>query len=161
MILKKISDRKKRKVFVKGRWVSSIQNKFNVKPFKALDITDKSEIMKKFNIINNIVDVDVFRKEFMPDLPVATFEQKNGENYIYVNNKFANLVANHLKRNGVRYILMTEKQVEYKGYNVTVSEDSDFYYIDFNTGLGEGTYPKEDWTLEKALEDQANIDKEN
>ena len=111
----------------------------------------------KFNIINNIVDVDVFQKEFMSDLPVATFKQKNGENYIYVDDKFANLVANHLKKNGIRYIPMTEKQVEYEGYNVTVSEDSDFYYIDFNTGLGEATYPKEDWTLEKALYDQAHI----
>lgn len=33
--------------------------------------------------------------------------------------------------------------------------------VDFNTGLGEGIYPKADWTLEKAIKDQENIYKEN
>lgn len=43
--------------------------------------------MKKFNIINNIVDTEVFQKEFMVDIPQATFSEKNGENFIYVNDK--------------------------------------------------------------------------
>lgn len=55
---------------------------------------------------------------------------------------------------------MTEKQIEYEGYNVTVGEDSSFFYIDFNTGAGEAMYEKEDWTLENALKDQLNLDKE-
>lgn len=50
---------------------------------------------------------------------------------------------------------------EYNGIDITVREDSDNFYVDFNTGLGEGIYPKEDWTLEKAIEDQENIYKEN
>ena len=45
--------------------------------------------------------------------------------------------------------------------NVTVREDSDNFYVDFNTGLGEGIYPKADWTLEKSIKDQENIYKEN
>lgn len=117
--------------------------------------------MKKYNIVNNIVDAEVFQNEFMSEIPQADFVEKNGENFIYVDDKFANSVESYLKKNNIRYNPMTEKQVEYDGYNVTVSEDSSFYYIDFNTGLGEGIYPKEDWTLEKALYDQAHIYDEN
>lgn len=46
---------------------------------------------------------------------------------------------------------------EYKGTTVYTREDEDNYYVDFNTGLGEGIYPKADWTLDKAIEDQYNI----
>ncbi len=53
------------------------------------------------------------------------------------------------------------QDIDYKGRNITIREDGDYYYVDFNTGLGEGSYPKEDWTLEKAIEDQANIYKES
>lgn len=45
----------------------------------------------------------------------------------------------------------------YEGYDVTIKEDDCYYYIDFHTGLGDGIYPKEDWTLAKALYDQAHI----
>lgn len=116
--------------------------------------------MKKFNIINNIVDTEVFQKEFMADIPQATFSEKNGENFIYVDDKFENEVGNYLKKKCVRFIPMTERQIEYEGYNVTVSEDSSFYYIDFNSGAGEAMYEKADWTLDDALKDQLNLDKE-
>lgn len=52
---------------------------------------------------------------------------------------------------------MKSYELNYKGYNVSVKEDDTYYHIDFNTGLGEAIYPKEDFTLEAALEDQANI----
>nr|DAQ22548.1 MAG TPA: hypothetical protein [Bacteriophage sp.] len=52
---------------------------------------------------------------------------------------------------------MKEKEIEYAGYSVIVKEDAENFYIDFRTGLGEGIYPKSDWTLETALNDQANI----
>lgn len=52
---------------------------------------------------------------------------------------------------------MKEKEIEYAGYSVIVKEDAENFYIDFRTGLGEGIYPKSDWTLEAALNDQANI----
>lgn len=46
---------------------------------------------------------------------------------------------------------------EYEGMDVYTREDRLYYYVDFNCGLGEGIYPKSDWTLEKAIEDQYNI----
>ena len=53
------------------------------------------------------------------------------------------------------------QDISYNGIDITVREDKDNYYVDFNTGLGEGIYPKTDWTLEKAIKDQENIYKEN
>lgn len=50
-----------------------------------------------------------------------------------------------------------EKDINYNGYIVTVKEDEENYYINFNTGLGEAIYPKSDWTLEKALYDQEYV----
>ena len=35
-----------------------------------------------------------------------------------------------------------EKDIKYNGYIVTVKEDEENYYINFNTGLGEAIYPK-------------------
>lgn len=55
---------------------------------------------------------------------------------------------------------MKEFEMNYFGYCVTIKEDNEYFYIDFNTGLGEGLYPKADWTLESALKDQLNIDVE-
>lgn len=46
---------------------------------------------------------------------------------------------------------------QYNEYRVTIHEDDENFYLDFNQGLDEGIYPKEDWTLEDALKDQANI----
>ena len=60
--------------------------------------------------------------------------------------------------NGVVYIEeVASFDIEYNSLQVTIHEDTDNLYIDFNTGLGEGIYPKEDWTLDKALYDQAHI----
>lgn len=53
------------------------------------------------------------------------------------------------------------QDINHNGKDITVREDGDNYYVDFNTGLGEGIYPKADWTLEKAIKDQENIYKEN
>ena len=57
---------------------------------------------------------------------------------------------------------MEGRTIDYKSYdgrtyNVSIREDEKYWYVDFNTGLGEGTYPKKDWTLEKAIEDQDHI----
>lgn len=62
----------------------------------------------------------------MADIPQATFSEKNGENFIYVDDKFENEVENYLKKKCIRFIPMTEKQIEFEGYNVTISEDSSF-----------------------------------
>lgn len=53
------------------------------------------------------------------------------------------------------------QDIDYKGHNITIREDGNYYYVDFNTGLGEGIYPKADWTLIMAISDQENIYKEN
>ena len=57
---------------------------------------------------------------------------------------------------------MEKGTIAYKGhdgraYNVSIHEDEKYWYIDFNTGLGEGMYPKEDFTLEQAIDDQDHI----
>ena len=52
------------------------------------------------------------------------------------------------------------QNVEYNGREITVREDGENWYVNFNTGLGEGIYQKADWTLQKAINDQANIYKE-
>lgn len=53
-----------------------------------------------------------------------------------------------------------EVEIDKGNILVTVREDAGNYYIDLNTGLGEGIYPKVDWSLRDALEDQINIYKE-
>ena len=46
-------------------------------------------------------------------------------------------------------------------YNVVVVEDDKYIYVDFLTGLGAGAYPKDSWTIDEALRDQAHIYEEN
>lgn len=45
-------------------------------------------------------------------------------------------------------------------YDVSIHEDKENWYVDFNTGLGERTYPKKDFTLEEAIGDQDPVFKE-
>ena len=47
--------------------------------------------------------------------------------------------------------------IDYENYHVNITEDSEYYHIDFRTGLGEAHYLKSDWTLEEALKDQAEM----
>lgn len=49
--------------------------------------------------------------------------------------------------------------INHNGINIVVREDGENFYVNFNTGLGEVIYPKTDWTLEKAIKDQENINK--
>ena len=53
------------------------------------------------------------------------------------------------------------EEISYEGYQVHVREDEENWYIDFQTGLGEGIYPKDSFSLEQALKDQMNIYNEN
>lgn len=49
-----------------------------------------------------------------------------------------------------------EKTVE--GFkNAIISENEESYFVDLRTGLGEAEYPKCDFTLEQAIEDQINM----
>lgn len=61
---------------------------------------------------------------------------------------------------------MEKKTINYRSYDgrtyeVSIREDEKYWYVDFNTGLGEGIYPKEDYTLEQAIKDQDHIFDEN
>lgn len=51
--------------------------------------------------------------------------------------------------------------LNYNGIDITIREDINNIYVDFNTGLGEGIYPKADWTLNRAIKDQENLYKED
>lgn len=46
------------------------------------------------------------------------------------------------------------RSLKYKDYWVSICEDSQYYYIDFQTGAGEAMYPKESFSLEQALEEK-------
>ncbi len=52
---------------------------------------------------------------------------------------------------------MKSYTVDYDNHHVNVIEDDKYYHIDFRTGLGEAHYRKSDWTLDEALENQADI----
>ena len=41
--------------------------------------------------------------------------------------------------------------------NAVISEDEESYFVDLGTGLGEAEYPKSDFTLDQAIEDQVNM----
>lgn len=61
---------------------------------------------------------------------------------------------------------MEKRTINYRSYDgrtyeVSVREDEKYWYVNFNTGLGEGIYPKEDYTLEQAIKDQDHIFDEN
>ena len=56
--------------------------------------------------------------------------------------------------------VMKEYTKNYNGFEVEVREDSENYYVDFGTGAGEGIYPKSDWSLEAAMDDQLKLDQE-
>ena len=66
-----------------------------------------------------------------------------------------------LTSNGFEVLTNEGQDISHNGTDITVREDGENFYVDFNTGLGSGIYPKTDWTLEKAIKDQENIYKEN
>lgn len=115
--------------------------------------------MKKYNLIN-IVDENVFQNEVvnkMPESWEAGFEYKDGDYLLCVNDLAEEAIERLFKANHIRYIRMNVMEREYKGYKVTIAEDNQYYYINFNTGLGDGAYDKSEWTLDAALIDQANV----
>ena len=62
-----------------------------------------------------------------------------------------------LTSNGFEVFPNEGQDINYNDTYITVREDGENFYVDFNTGLGEGIYPKADWTLDKAIQDQENI----
>lgn len=48
-----------------------------------------------------------------------------------------------------------ELDIQVEGFeNAVVSEDAENWYVDLRTGLGEGIYPKDSFTLDQAIKDQ-------
>lgn len=41
--------------------------------------------------------------------------------------------------------------------NAIISENNESWFVDLRTGMGEAEYPKADFTLEQAIEDQINM----
>ncbi len=142
---------------------------------QALRITVKREIMKKEDI-NTLDDLKVFLTAYQEENPeddccelVRDICKENGWIYTddssigYDEEDFAT-DGEHilsLTSNGFEVFLNDGQDINYNGTDITVREDDENFYVNFNTGLGEGIYPKADWTLDKAIKDQENIYKEN
>lgn len=88
-----------------------------------------------------------------------TVEYATSEDDITVNVEENNEENEEVVENNEEDAQIVEYKSEKDGrtYEVSIREDDDNFYINFNTGLGEGIYPKADWALERAIEDQANI----
>lgn len=142
---------------------------------QALRITVKREIMKKEDI-NTLDDLKAFLTAYQEENPEDDFCElvrdickENGwiytdDSYIgYDDEDFATDGENilSLTSNGFEVFHNDGQDINYNGTDITVREDDENFYVDFNTGLGEGIYPKADWTLEKAIKDQENIYKED
>lgn len=54
--------------------------------------------------------------------------------------------------------MKTKIEKAIKGFeSAEIFEDSQNYYVDLKTGLGEGIYPKNQFSLEEAISDQTNL----
>lgn len=75
------------------------------------------------------------------------------KNYLYLCNiKIRNKVIT-TKNKDMKTII--EKTVE--GFeNAIISENEESWFVDLRTGLGEAEYPKCDYTLDQAIDDQVN-----
>lgn len=131
--------------------------------------------MKKKDIIT-LVDLKIFLAAYQKENPeddccelVRKICKENGWIYTddspisYDEEDFATdgALILTLTSNGFKVIINQGQDINYNGTDITVREDEENFYVDFNTGLGTGIYPKTDWTLEKAIKDQENIYKEN
>ena len=80
---------------------------------------------------------------------------------------FATDFKTNLIINTKKSTIMKTMKIEYTvneeqmTYNVVVVEDDKYIYVDFLTGFGAVAYPKDSWTIDEALRDQAHIYEEN
>lgn len=136
----------------------------------------QAEIFMKKEDINTLDDLKVFLTDYQEENPeddccelVRDICKENGWIYTddssigYDDEDFAtdgdHIIS--LTSNGFEVLPNNGQDINHNGTDITVREDSDNFYVDFKTGLGEGIYPKEDWTLDKAIDDQENIYTEN
>ena len=52
--------------------------------------------------------------------------------------------------------IIIDKKIDGYDYAI-ISENNESYFVDLGTGLGEAEYPKSDFTLDEAIEDQVNM----
>lgn len=132
--------------------------------------------MKKEDI-KSLDDLKVFLTAYQKENPeddccelIRTICKENGWIYtadsdviVYDDEDFATDGKNILSlvSEGWQIFENNGQDITHNGVGITVREDKDNYYVDFNTGLGEGIYPKADWTLYSAIKDQEYIYKEN
>lgn len=141
----------------------------------ALNITVKLAYMKREDI-TTLEDLKAFLAVYQEENPeddccdlVCGVCKDNG--WIYTDDSAISYDDEDFATDGKHILSLTSngfevfpndgQDIEHKGFDITVHEDSENYYVNFNTGLGDGIYPKTDWTLEKAIDDQENIYKEN
>lgn len=126
--------------------------------------------------ITRIDDLACFLEEYQAQNPeddcldiICNICKKNG--WVYTDDSEINYDDTDFCTDGELLLSLTSEDwtafenngqdIEHNGHNVTVREDAENYYVNFNTGLGDGIYPKTDWTLDKAINDQEKICKEN
>lgn len=150
-------------------WISSNND------FQPYRITVKRNDMKKSDI-KTLDDLKEYLTEYCKENPeddccelVRGICEENG--WIYTGDSVLNYEDEDFSTDGEDLLsLMSDGwhifqgngvDMDYKGQDITVREDAENYYVDFCTGLGEGIYPKADWDLAPAIDDQANIYMEN
>ena len=131
--------------------------------------------MKKEDI-NTLDDLKVFLTDYQEENPeddccelVRGICKDNG--WIYTDDSTLSYDDEDFVTDGERILSLTSngfeafpheaQAISQNRTDITVRQHSETLCAYFNTGLGEGIYPKADWTLEKAIKDQENIHKEN
>ena len=136
---------------------------------QALRITVKREIMKK----EDIVTLEDLKVSSILEENVYSLEKSAGGSWrlmrddVLIYDDPACEDLNEDEATAVEFFTGYFKEyvksysMDYENYHVNITEDSEYYHIDFCTGLGEAHYLKSDWTLEEAIKDQEDIYKEN
>lgn len=136
---------------------------------QALRITVKREIMKK----EDIVTLEDLKVSSILEENVYSLEKSVGGSWrlmrddVLIYDDPACEDLNEDEATAVEFFTGYFKEyvksysMDYENYHVNITEDSEYYHIDFCTGLGEAHYLKSDWTLEEAIKDQEDIYKEN
>lgn len=123
---------------------------------QALRITVKREIMKKEDIVT--LEENGYSLEQSVD---GSWRLMRDDVLIYDDPACEDLNEN--EATAVEFFAGYFKEyvksysMDYENYHVNITEDSEYYHIDFCTGLGEAHYLKSDWTLEEAIKDQADM----
>lgn len=124
---------------------------------KTVEVMEFVEIL---NLITNSDNEHQLRTSMsLYSSEIKYFEYRFGKNHLWVS---------RWKRRTFNFCrILRRKRVmeERKTLNIelpqfpsaVISEDSQNYYVDLRTGLGEGIYPKDSFSLNSAIQDQINL----